>query len=160
MYAASPSVREGRHRRTYQSGRETRPQREKRPRIKREKGLRQPERLEHCRWGIPRDVLMVLEIENAPGQPKWVWLPSLAPIVSVSWNFRAKWRTVTPMIEVTPFFLFFCYLDSLTVFFAIYFSSYFIDRFDFSVSSILYLGNSILPPLFSAIYFYVVMFNK
>jgi len=35
---------------------------------------------------------MVLEIENAPGQPKWVWLPSLVPIVSVGWNFVAKWR--------------------------------------------------------------------
>lgn len=37
------------------------------------------ERLEQR--GIPRDVLMVLEIENAPGEPKWVWPPSL--IVSV-----------------------------------------------------------------------------
>jgi hypothetical protein len=35
---------------------------------------------------------MVLEIENAPGQPKWVWLPSLVPIISVGWNFEAKWR--------------------------------------------------------------------
>lgn len=33
--------------------------------------------------GFRGDVLMVLEIENAPGQPKWVWLPSLVPIVSV-----------------------------------------------------------------------------
>jgi len=53
---------------------------------------RERERLEHPGRGIPRDVLMVLEIENAPGQPKWVWLPSLVPIISVGWNFEAKWR--------------------------------------------------------------------
>lgn len=62
-----------------------------RRRIKRE-GTREPERLEHSGRGIPRDVLMVLEIENAPGQPKWVWLPSFVPIVSVGWNFGTKWR--------------------------------------------------------------------
>lgn len=46
---------------------------------------------------------MVLEIENAPGQPKWVWLPSLVPIVSVGWNFGAKWRARDVTIGVTAF---------------------------------------------------------
>lgn len=64
-----------------------------------ERGPRQPERLEHHGRGIPRDVLMVLEIENAPGQPKWVWLPSLVPIVSVGWNFGAKWRACDDIDE-------------------------------------------------------------
>lgn len=58
------------------------------------------ERLEHPGRGIPRDVLMVLEIENAPGQPKWVWLPSLVPIVSVGWNFGTKWRARDVTIKV------------------------------------------------------------
>lgn len=71
--------------------REREREKEKR-RIKRE-GTCEPERLEHSGRGIPRDVLMVLEIENAPGQPKWVWLPSFVPIVSVGWNFGAKWRS-------------------------------------------------------------------
>lgn len=50
------------------------------------------ERLVHPGRSIPKDVLMVLEIENAPGQPKWVWLPSRVPIVSVGWNSVTKWR--------------------------------------------------------------------
>lgn len=29
---------------------------------------------------------------KTPGEPKWVWLSSLVPIVSVGWNFGTKWR--------------------------------------------------------------------
>lgn len=35
---------------------------------------------------------MVLEIENAPSRPRWVRLPPPVSIVSVDWNFGAKWR--------------------------------------------------------------------
>lgn len=40
-------------------------------------GVEGQERLEQRGRGTPRDVLMVLEIENAPSEPKWIWPPSL-----------------------------------------------------------------------------------
>lgn len=61
----------------------------------REKGQRDWSR------GIPWDVLMALEIENAPSEPKWVRPSFLFPsLVSVGWNLGIKWwrsLSVTPI---------------------------------------------------------------